>query len=228
MRIRSHFTLQKSHSLFLVVIIIFCLLFYWLSSSGYREILANSTALRNYIESLGSLGPILIIVLMTMAIIMSPIPSAPIALVSGALYGHTWGTLYVLIGSTLGAISAFWIARLLGYDVLQRWFGGKLAQSWVGSQTTLMGIVFFSRLLPFISFDIVSYAAGLTSLTFWRFALATVAGIAPASFLLAHFGGELASTETQRITIAVLVLGLLTALPLLYKFLKNRTKKKLP
>jgi uncharacterized membrane protein YdjX (TVP38/TMEM64 family) len=40
-----------------------------------------------------------------------------------------------------------------------------------------MTIVFVSRLLPFISFDIVSYAAGLTRLAMWRFAVATLAGI---------------------------------------------------
>jgi uncharacterized membrane protein YdjX (TVP38/TMEM64 family) len=76
-----------------------------------------------------------------------------------------------------------------------------------------MGTVFASRLMPFISFDIVSYAAGLTSLSFWRFAIATMAGIIPASFLLAHFGGELVADESNRILLAVALLGALTALP---------------
>ncbi len=73
-----------------------------------------------------------------------------------------------------------------------------------------MGIVFVSRLLPFISFDMVSYAAGVTALTFWRFALATLAGVIPSSFLLAHFGSELASTETNTIAITLLLLGALS------------------
>ena len=217
----QRFSIQKHHIVFFIVIIVLFLLFYWLSTSGYKNILEDPTSIKKYVESLGQLGPIIIIVSMALAIIMSPIPSAPIALASGALYGHTWGTLYVLIGSTLGSISAFWIARLLGYDVLQRWFKGNLATSWVGSQNTLMGVVLISRLLPFVSFDIVSYAAGLTSITFWRFTLATVVGIAPASFLLAHFGGELASAQTIRVAIAVLVLGLLTVIPLIIKFIRK-------
>jgi uncharacterized membrane protein YdjX (TVP38/TMEM64 family) len=83
-----------------------------------------------------------------------------------------------------------------------------------------------SRLLPFISFDVVSYAAGLTALTFWRFALATLAGILPASFLLAHFGGEMAAGELDRMLYAVLALGLLTAAPLVAQGLRERSRKR--
>jgi len=189
------------------------------------ELWNNSTHLKETIQSLGFYGPLLIVGLMMIAIIMSPLPSAPIALVSGALYGHTWGTFYVVIGSTLGAVIAFLVARLLGYDVLKRWFKGKSAINWIGSQNTLMGIVFFSRLMPFISFDIVSYTAGLTSLTFWRFFIATLAGIVPASFVLAHFGDELNSTDGQRVVIAVLFLGLFTAIPIIYKFIRKRSSE---
>jgi len=87
-----------------------------------------------------------------------------------------------------------------------------------------MAIVFASRLLPFISFDVVSYAAGLTTLTLWRFALATLAGILPASFLLAHFGGEMAAGEVDRILYAVLALGLLTGIPLAVHYVRRRIR----
>ncbi len=191
---------------------------YWLVvSTEFHAIIHSEADLRRYAQSLGALGPVLIIALMTLAIVMSPLPSAPVALASGALYGHSWGTLYVLLGAELGAVIAFSLARVLGYDVLQRWFGGRLAVSWVGSQTSLMLLVFVSRLLPFLSFDIISYLAGLTALTFWRFALATLAGIAPASFLLAHFGSELATFEAQRIALALLLLGAITGLPWLLR-----------
>ena len=85
-----------------------------------------------------------------------------------------------------------------------------------------MAIVFVSRLLPFISFDLVSYAAGLTPLKTWRFAVATLAGIIPASFLLAHFGGELTSADPQRVAVAVLALGALTLIPVAYRLYRKR------
>lgn len=213
--------IKRKRVIFIIIFIIFAVTIYFLNGAGYREILENSDLLTAKIKASGTLGPILIILFMTIAVVMSPLPSAPIALAAGALYGHTWGALYVLIGSSLGAFIAFSIARLFGYDFLQRWFGDKLAVNWGGTQNALMGVVFFSRLLPFISFDIISYIAGLTSLNFWRFAIATVAGIAPASFLLAHFGSELSSFDNQRIAYVVLALGLITLFPFLIKYFRK-------
>ncbi|MBA1333420.1 hypothetical protein QQ73_21045, partial [Candidatus Endoriftia persephone str. Guaymas] len=72
-----------------------------------------------------------------------------------------------------------------------------------------------SRLIPFLSFDLVSYGAGLTPITTWRFALATLTGLIPASFLLAHFGGELTSSSLEQVLASVLLLGGLTLVPII-------------
>ena len=134
---------------------------------------------------------------------------------------------YVLLGAEAGALIAFSIARLLGHEMLQRWFGERLNLGLLGSQNTLMWIVLVTRLLPFLSFDLVSYAAGLTPLATWRFAVATLAGIIPASFLLAHFGGEMVSADARRVVIPVLVLGTLTIAPVIVKlFLIWRRKQR--
>ena len=196
---------------------------YWLlHETGALAILLDGHALRQFIMGLGMAGPLAVVALMTLAILVSPIPSAPIALAAGALYGHTWGTTYIALGAELGALAAFGLARLLGRDALQRWFGDRLPKTRLGSQGALMTIVFVSRLLPFISFDVVSYAAGFTTLSWWRFALATLAGIVPASYLLAHFGGEMATGELDRIMYAVLALGLLTIVPFAVQYLRER------
>ena len=122
-------------------------------------------------------------------------------------------------------MAAFGIARWVGHDTVQRWFGGRSSIGLIGSQNALTWFVLLSRLLPFISFDIVSYAAGLTVLSFWRFALATLAGIAPSSFLLAHFGKEMGSGETGRIVLSAVALGGLTLIPLLVKLVRDRRRK---
>lgn len=188
-----------------------------LSQSGALAHILDRAALQESIVRLGLWGPIAVIGLMAVAIVLSPIPSAPIALAAGAAFGHTFGTIYVLIGAEIGALVAFVIARLVGYEVVQKWFGDRLALGLRGSQNALMAVVFATRLIPFISFDVVSYAAGLTPLTTWRFAVATLVGITPASFLLAHFGGEMASAEAPRIAISVLALGGLTLIPVAVK-----------
>lgn len=195
-----------------------------LSRTGALAALADPQSLRAQVLALGPVGPLAVVGLMATAIVLNPIPSAPIAVAAGAIYGHAWGTLYVLLGAETGALIAFGIARLLGGDWLARVCAGKESLRLLGSQNALMGVVFVSRLIPFVSFDIVSYAAGLTALSTWRFALATLAGILPASFLLAHFGAELASEETDRVLLTVLALGLLTAVPVVVHALRRRAR----
>ncbi|MEX2629196.1 MAG: VTT domain-containing protein [Tistlia sp.] len=187
--------------------------------------LLDSEALEMVVARAGFWGPVLIVTLMTVAVVASPIPSAPIALAAGAAYGHFWGTVQVVIGAELGALIAFGLARVLGHDVLRRVFGDRFDAGLLGSQTALTATVFASRLMPFVSFDMISYAAGLSRLHAWRFALATLAGIVPASFFLAHVGGEAASGDLGRATWAVLGLGLVTGLPLLWVAIRKKTDK---
>jgi len=195
----------------------------WFSGSlqGLSEIFS-----REYLQAvaigMGSWGPTIIVVSMIAAVIASPIPSAPIAMASGALYGHFLGSIYVIAGAEIGALIAFSLARFFGRDVVKRWFGDSVDAGLLGSQNALTAVVFFSRLMPFISFDLMSYAAGLSVLHLWRFALATLAGIIPAGILLAHFGETAIEGGGGNWTWAVLGLGLITGAPLIWVALKRR------
>lgn len=200
---------------------------YWFAmESRVLSELLDGTMLRERIIEMGIWGPFAVVGLMAGAILVSPLPSAPIAVAAGAAYGHFWGTAYVLIGAEIGALAAFSLARFLGYEMLHRWFGDKLSLGWLGSQNSLMGLVFVSRLLPFISFDLVSYAAGLTVLSFWRFAIATALGIIPASFLLAHFGDEMATGDVRKILISIVALGAVTLVPVLFRLIRRQVRKR--
>jgi len=191
---------------------------YWaLSNTGLLGKLTDEHSLRRYIEEIGALGPLVLILVMTLAIVISPIPSGPIAMAAGAAYGPFWGMVYVVIGAEAGAMIAFLLGRWLGYEAVRRWSGSRDLLERLSrkrSQNWLMLFVFGSRLVPFISFDAVSYAAGLTPLSFFRFALATAAGIVPASFLLAYFGEELSFADSSIQTAAILLLGTITLLPI--------------
>jgi len=180
---------------------------------GIGELLADVGALRDVLGGTGWYGPLAVVLLMTVAVVLSPLPSAPIALAAGALYGHAWGTIYVLAGAEIGALLAFAIARYVRPVALAEWLEARLTFKRLDSQHALMMAVCASRLVPFVSFDLASYAAGLTPLQLWRFALATLIGILPASFALAHFGGELGSFDAGRIALSLVFLGLLGVLP---------------
>ncbi|UCE32551.1 MAG: TVP38/TMEM64 family protein [Burkholderiales bacterium] len=198
------------------------LVFAWLA--GWLPADVDRETVRSWVAQAGAWGPLAVIALMMAAVVASPIPSAPIALASGAAYGHYAGTAYVAVGSELGAIAAFLIARGLGRGPVERLIGDKVDRGLLGSQNALTLTVFTSRLLPFVSFDAISYAAGLSCLHFWRFALATIAGILPASFVLAHFGSEAVDGDFGAAEWIAAGLGLATALPLVLLALRRERR----
>lgn len=184
----------------------------WFADPPFASL--SQETIEGWVEKSGVWGPLVVVVVMTVAVVVSPLPSAPIAIAAGAAYGHTLGTALVALGAEFGAVIAFVLARVLGRDAVRRLIGEKLDMGLLGSQNALMLTVFLSRLLPFVSFDLMSYAAGVTALQTWRFAVATLAGILPASFVLAHLGSEVASENGSGFV--GLVLGLFVAFPLLW------------
>ncbi|MEF2552286.1 TVP38/TMEM64 family protein [Aurantimonas sp. A2-1-M11] len=186
--------------------------------TGWLRALTEQERLNRLIDAAGAFGPAAVVLLLALAIVASPLPSAPIAMVAGAVYGPFGGTVLAVAGSFLGASIAFVIARFLAYDAVRRWDLVRRPLDWLErghSQTWLMGVVFLTRLAPFLSFDAISYAVGLTPLSYWRFAVATLAGVAPISFLLAYGGGTIYAAGSGSILVTILAFGGITAIPVL-------------
>ena len=195
--------------------------YFMLINSAFADLFSDFDLLAMRIRELGVLGPMLVIGLMVLAIVFNPLPSAPIALAAGAVYGHVAGTIYIVTGAEIGAIIAFAIARFAGQELARKFLGDNLSLGRLGSQNAMTTIVFVSRLIPFMSFDLVSYAAGLTAIKLWRFALATLLGLMPVSFILAHMGGEIVGSSNGDVILIILILGLFTLIPLLINALQR-------
>jgi uncharacterized membrane protein YdjX (TVP38/TMEM64 family) len=181
--------------------------------------------LRGVIGQPGVWGPMALIGLMVLAVVASPIPSGPIAIAAGAIFGMLHGAIYVIIGAVLGAVLAFGIARTFGHDAIRK--SDNAVMRYIAkprSQWSLMAVVFASRLIPFVSFDAVSYAAGVTNLTFPRFAVATLAGCTPVCFALAAMGAGMHDKATS--PTLLLVLGCITLVPVVGKWLWDLSRGK--
>lgn len=199
----------------------------WLWHSGTLEALTDEKRLTSLAQSLGAWGPVALVLLEATAIVLSPIPSAPVALAAGMVYGTGWGAVIVVIGAELGAIIAFSIARWLGFEAVRKWSSADWVMEYLSqdkSQLWLMLAVFASRLLPFISFDAVSYAAGLTPLRFWRFAVATFFGVMPVSFLLTYAGEELSGGSLATIGLVLILFVALSLIPTIVRLARSRRK----
>jgi uncharacterized membrane protein YdjX (TVP38/TMEM64 family) len=178
------------------------------------------------LHGLGWAGPLLIIGARGLAAMLAVVPSSPILLAAGSSYGVFWGSVLILIGAEAGALLAFLIGRRLGYDYVARrgWIvslSRTLPGRWLlcgnNSQRRLMMAVLYCRLVPGLNLDGLSYVAGVTPLTTWRFALATFAGLLPYTLLLTVIGRQL--TTVEAVVAAAVVIGLLTAiLPLILRW----------
>lgn len=148
----------------------------------------DTDAVQEFISSFGILAPLVFMLVMALAIIISPIPSIPLAIIAGAMFGGTLGGLYSLVGAETGALISFLIARKYGRAVVERYLKADLALLDGAYDKSLPWIIFGTRLLPVFQFDIVSYASGLTKIKAWKFALATFFGMMPVTLLLTYSG----------------------------------------
>lgn len=170
------------------------------SASALFSSLSNPETLSRLI---GQVGPVSVVILLALAVVISPIPSGPIAMAAGAVLGPVMGGGLTALGALLGALIAFTLSRGLGFRPLS---ASKLPLAdWITrprTQARLALAVLVSRLIPFISFDAVSYAAGLTTIRPGYFAAATGVGVLPASFAFAAIGAGMADMDSALMLIA--------------------------
>jgi uncharacterized membrane protein YdjX (TVP38/TMEM64 family) len=179
------------------------------------------------LPGLGIWGPIAIISLRFLAALFGVVPSSPVLLAAGATEGIVLGSIYVLIGALLGALTAFLIGRYLGRAFVERrgWmdalaktkFGGWLLDEKT-SQRRLMLAVFYCRLIPGINLDALSYVAGVTRIATWRFLLATFGALLPYTVLLVAIGHQLVKLGPTELIIVLLGILLLSAIPVLWRY----------
>ena len=147
-------------------------------------------ALRDYILSFGVWAPVVSGLLMILQALVAPLPAFLITFANGLAFGVPWGGLLSLVSASAAAI-AFGISRAIGRGPVEALVGKaglESADRWFerwGHYAVLA-----ARLVPIVSFDVVSFAAGLTRMGFWRFLVATTLGAAPATFVYAYLGGR--------------------------------------
>ncbi|MEX0738935.1 MAG: TVP38/TMEM64 family protein [Pseudohongiella sp.] len=195
-----------------IVVILILLLWLLLRDQGMPQTL-SAPAIADWLNGLGYRGPLLLSAMMIIAVVVGPIPTLPISAASGLAFGLVGGTLVAAVGALLGAMIAFWTARLLGRDVICRYLPGNPLFARQQSQWLLFWAIFMTRLIPLFSFALVSYAAGVTSIRAWQFALASFVGMLPMTVVFAGLGNTLEMHPVLTVSAAVLLLLAMTVLP---------------
>lgn len=183
-------------------------------------------SLKQYILSYGALAPIISFILMIVQSVAAPLPAFLITFANTALFGWKWGAFLSWSSAMAGAALCFFIAKFLGRDVVEK-LTSKYAIDSIDEFFDKYGkyTILVCRLLPFISFDIVSYAAGLTSMEFLPFFIATGIGQLPATIVYSYVGGMLTG-GTKLFVTGLLILFALTIVIYMLRKIYNEKKYK--
>jgi len=152
------------------------------------ELTANDkiTALRTYILAWGIWAPAAYILFVVAEVLIAPLPGLLLYAPGGALFGWFWGGLYSLTGNILGAAIACQTVRFLSAGRLGARIRATLKPVSPLLEDRGLWVIFALRINPFTSSDLISYAAGLTTLPLWKVLLGTALGMAPLCWAQAY------------------------------------------
>ena len=144
----------------------------FLYRSGFFAACTSIPALRAYIDRSAPYSHLTFFVVQLLSVVLAPIPSNLTAAAGGLLFG-TWPAFFLTYGAVMaGSLLVFWLARTLGRDFVDRVVSRKLAEKYqkvIREKTTVFLALAF--LLPYFPDDMLCILAGLTPITFGRFAL---------------------------------------------------------
>lgn len=124
-----------------------------------------------------------------LACLVMPVSVFPVA--GGVLFGFWGGLVLNLMSSFGGATMAFWLARLLGRDAVEKILRGKLKRFDHYMQSHGFGPLLFARLVGLPPFGLLNYLMGLSPVPWRVYALATFIGILPWMLVTTYFSRTL-------------------------------------
>lgn len=147
------------------------------------------TGLRNYIQSLGAGGVLLLLGLMVAHAIVF-YPSEIITTTSGYVYGFLPGLGLAVGGWFVSAMVSYALGRTVGGPLLRRLLGRRF--EWLERTMERGGIslLLSGRLIPIVPFALVGYAAGATHTNPVRFGWTTVVGYLPLTLAVSYLGSQ--------------------------------------
>lgn len=156
---------------------------------------------QNYFSQFGVLVYLIFLVAVVI-IAMTPLPDAPFVSAGIIISGVSIGFVIIWLGLLIAAVINFHIARYLGQEVIERNFPqtsqyiNRFAKD-AGFESIVAG-----RAFSIFSFDIVSFAAGLTNIDFKTYFFASLLGVLPVAINFTIFGAGIASQSIEGIIIA--------------------------
>lgn len=158
---------------------------------------------------------------------------AVLTLAGGFLFGIVAGSIYVVIGATLGATGVFLAARTAVGDSLRRRAGPAIRRMEEGFRDHAMSYLLFLRLVPLFPFWLVNLVPAFLGVPLGVYVIGTFIGIIPGSIVFASVGNglgavfdagrvpDLAIVFRPEILLPILGLAALALVPVIYRRIRG-------
>ncbi|MGL4498281.1 MAG: TVP38/TMEM64 family protein [Planktothrix sp.] len=158
---------------------------------GVQELVKQSL---DWVANLGFWGPVAFIIIYNLATILF-VPGSLLTLGAGVIFGVVWGSIYVSIGSVIGATFAFLIGRYFARDWVTKKLENYEQFKAIDQAVSQEGwkIVGLTRLSPIFPFNLLNYAFGLTNVSLKDYFLASWIGMLPGTILYVYVGSLIGS-----------------------------------
>ncbi|WP_347721567.1 TVP38/TMEM64 family protein [Candidatus Nanohalococcus occultus] len=171
--------------------------------------MSNPHKLRSFISSFPLLSPLIFIGVQIIQILIAPIPGQVTGVAGGYLFGAFKGTVYSMIGVTIGSAIAFWLSRKYGRPYVESKIDIDLMEEFDefiekhGRKS-----VFLIFLIPGLPDDAVCFVSGLTKIPLRQLVVLALIARTPAFLLASMAGSSLAASEMMKFGVFSLVLVL--------------------
>lgn len=203
--------------LLIMIPIVFVINPQWFTAIRSFLSLDSLSLLADYFRSLGIWAPFISIALMIAQGIIAPLPSFVITAANGLAFGIPLGIIISWTGGMAAALVMFLLARLLGASFVEKITkkSDLLAKANRYSGENGFFLILVARVIPIVSFDIISLIAGLSNIRFRSFVIATAIGQLPGTILYTIVGHDIANLDqyqdrfiwTSIVLVAFLVIG---------------------
>tara|TARA_Y100000310_G_scaffold105766_1_gene104301 strand:+ start:1542 stop:2216 length:675 start_codon:yes stop_codon:yes gene_type:complete len=183
---------------------------------------SNPDKIRNTILATGVLAPIIFIFLIILQVLIAPVPGQAMGLMSGYVFGPVRGTLYSMIGLTIGSYIAFKLSRIYGIPLVKKIVDKRTFEKF--NKIALEKgpfTLFLLYLFPALPDDSICYIAGLTKIKIKNLVIISAIGRFPGFLVLNVIGSGLYFTTFS----SLILLGLLTIISFLIYLSRNKIEK---
>ncbi|MCB0167845.1 MAG: TVP38/TMEM64 family protein [Anaerolineae bacterium] len=167
----------------------------------------DPSSLRQWIEPMGPLAPLVFFLLNVAQIVVAPIPGYPVQVLGGILFGLVPGSIYTVAGMVAGGTLAAWLARRFGRPWLENRMGADTLAQW-GKMAHIDSFWTWWLILLIPLGDIPYFLAGLSRIPLSRLALVILLSRGPFTVLIVWAGDSVVNLPLIWLALLMAVIGL--------------------